>query len=510
MNDIENVEDRKMSEEETQELFKRCCFVLCGMESLDVLFPMCLHLKFKKNKNPIWQNVRFQVGFKWGKITKSKALIYLKSQKSLKKHLYKRFSHIYLKPLLDTEYLDYFVLIYDIITNKIIRQMFYYLRRKFGISEDPVSYELGKNKFNYKTFLQNYNISYKQAKVNSGLFLEQVMNVCGEKINSRIGFYETLNILNNINVESAYDKGSKTEIKESRCIKKSSVMEKLFLTEPNDCEEIKLARAFVKNYNINLPLLYIFANDIRCISDKLNSKDIVDQFKAQSEKSEIYIKYCMLPLIYEEIIGGYIDFNGEGINYDLLLPNFKEIKCSHKSMEPYFLSFKSIYEKTKMTDYGSALLLTELPFDNIRIKEPLDKIIQYCKLAAPNPLSELIKIYKKKKNIRYYTEIYKDLMSRATFERMKDNKNKEKPQKLNVILLTIGFRLTFEETKKIMALTGYSFDKVGVDDNPELMNILKYICKITKKRELTKADKNIIIQAINLDMSYKELSEQLK
>lgn len=184
---------------------------------------------------------------------------------------------------------------------------------------------------------------------------------------------------------------------------------------------------------------------------------------------------------------------GPGVDQDDLLPFFRNSEFDYI-----------------MNKYNTALLLTELPFKNIQIRESFDKIIKYCKLASPKMLSELIEKYKIEKKITYDTEIYRDLISKSTFERIRKGKYKEKPQKSSVILLTIGLRLTFEEAKNFIEVAGHSLDKNETSDNPELISILKYILKITNERKLTKSNKENIVQAINFGTSYKELKRQLQ
>lgn len=477
MKDIENVEDKKMSEEETRRLF----------------ISLYNKLQLKNIKGPIYKGIGFPG---WSKLLRTTAPEPLKSLKDVEyqnqlKDLYTNDSLSYLKPLLYTEYLDYFMYMYDMFINTIIKKQYIYLRKKYNISI-TCNEEIEGFDEEYDCFLKDYRASRGKAKKETDLFFRQMMDVCGDEINNKYGFYETLTILKAASIDSAFVGENNEDIKEERCLKKSLTMKKLYSHQNNIYKEIKIARSFIDKYNIYLPLLYILVNDIRNLCCQYSLDDLIDCSIAETEKCEIYKRYCQLPIIYKDMLNGNQTI-GPGVDQDDLLPFFRNSEFDYI-----------------MNKYNTALLLTELPFKNIQIRESFDKIIKYCKLASPKMLSELIEKYKIEKKITYDTEIYRDLISKSTFERIRKGKYKEKPQKSIVILLTIGLRLTFEEAKNFIEVAGHSLDKNETSDNPELISILKYILKITNERKLTKSNKENIVQAINFGTSYKELKRQLQ
>lgn len=123
-------------------------------------------------------------------------------------------------------------------------------------------------------------------------------------------------------------------------------------------------------------------------------------------------------------------------------------------------------------------------------------------------MSELIEKYIKVKKINQDVDIYMPIgMSRSTFTRMRKGRNK--PQKLNVVLLTIGLRLTYEEAEDFIETAGYSLDRAENNENPELKKNLKYILDFFSNRKLNVSYKEIIGDAILGNISYENLKKQL-
>lgn len=326
MKDIENVEDRKMSEEGTRRLF----------------ISLYNRLQLKNIKEPIYKGIGFPG---WSKLQRTTAPEPLKSLKDVEyqnqlKDLYTNDSLSYLKPLLDTEYLDYFVYMYDMLINTIIKKQYIYLRKKYNICS-PCNEEIEGFDEEYDCFLKDYRASRRVAKKETDLFFGQMMDVCGDDINNKYGFYETLNILKAASIDSAFVEGNNKDIKGERCLKKSLTMKKLYSNKNNAREEIKVARSFVDKYDIYLPLAYILVNDIRDLCSKYRLDDLIDHSKAETKKCEIYKNYCQLPTIYKDMLNGNKTI-GPGVDLDNLLPFFRKSEFNYI-----------------MNKYNTALLLTK-------------------------------------------------------------------------------------------------------------------------------------------------------
>ena len=504
MKDIENVEDKKMSEEETRELFKS---LQDDIRWLSIAYST--HFRYRDVKPPIVKGFKLECNCKLGKADKHK------SEMLLKKQLYRDLISWFLAPLSKTEYLDYFVIMYEIIINKIIQIHYKLIRKKYGVSDlIPVmdtfpgsgyrkrfDNEFKKVEENeYRQFLKDYEESRTICEKELIFVLKHCKHTCFGSIECNSGLEELLEYLNEANLESAFMVGNSNE----RLQKKTSKLGELYSEEEFRSMEIKKARTFLLKYSISLPMLYVWAGCISEVYGGDNTEDdLIDVSKLIPAKLKIYRAFLALPLWYRDEY--YNDEkSSESMGYATWsFPSFA--KAEYKYDTP-----NEGYELRCESEPIPLEILTNFPQKNIIVKISFDRIEQYCKLASPK-LCLLIDKYKKEKKIQN-TDIFEPVfMNKSTFYRIFNGESK--PGKGRVLLLILGMKLTKTEAEELLKTTKYDSEKATGVKKKELdkyYEIIEYVLMVSKNKKFCKTDIDRILDTISSKETFEELKTHLK
>lgn len=495
MKDIEDVEDKKMSEEETRELFKA---LQDDIRWLSIAYST--HFRYRDVKPPIVKGFKLECNCKLGKADKHK------SEMLLKKQLYRDLISWFLTPLSKTEYLDYFVIMYEIIINKIIQIHYKLIRKKYGVSDlipvmDTFPGSVYRKRFDnefkkveeseYRQFLKDYEESRTICEKELIFVLKHCKHTCFGSIEYNSGLKELLEYLNEANLKSAFWQGNSMD----RLHIKVTKLEELCWEKFSKAKKNRKAREFISKYNISLPMLYVWAGCISQVYGGDNTvDDLIDSSKLVPDKLKIYRAFQALPSWYKEEyssnnISGYTTWS---------FPSFRKAVYTNQTMDgDHEIGDENIPME----------ILTSFSQNDIIVKVNFDMIERCCKLASPR-LCLLIDKYKKEKGILNKDIIETAFMNKSTFYRIYSGQSK--PVKGSVLQLILGMHLTEAEAKALLKTTKCANeDATGVKKKEldKYFEIIKYTIKVSKRRILNEADINHILTTV---LSPKAKLEDLK